>query len=154
MELDVVFKSVFFLCCLLHTYTDFREYLLYDEVSLAMLMTGVIRAFNLSTLDSAALGAFSTGFCFFILYVLARGGMGFGDVKLAAVLGLWLGWAQGLLALLVALWLGSAVAVVLLLLSKGDRRTAIPFGPYMCVGGFLMLMYGESVMTWYLNLFF
>jgi leader peptidase (prepilin peptidase) / N-methyltransferase len=90
---------------------------------------------------------------FLLAAALARpGGMGMGDVKLAAMLGLFLG-REVAVALLVALLAGSAVGVAIMV-RKGageGRRTAIPFGPFLALGGVVALLAGPAVVGWYLS---
>lgn len=69
-----------------------------------------------------------------LLYFASRGGMGEGDVKLAPVLGSWLGLEQGLLCLLLAFVSGGIVGALLLLCRRGKLKQAIPFGPFLCAG--------------------
>lgn len=93
---------------------------------------------------------------FLLLAALARpGGMGMGDVKLAAVLGLFLGRSVGP-AMLVALVAGSLVGAAIIA-RKGTtagRRTAIPFGPFLALGGVAGLFAGDAVVDWYVGSFF
>ncbi len=89
---------------------------------------------------------------FFLLAALAYpGGMGMGDVKLAAVLGLFLGVAVAP-ALLVALVVGVAVGAVIIarLGAELGRKTAVPFGPFLALGGVVALLAGEPIIDWYL----
>jgi leader peptidase (prepilin peptidase)/N-methyltransferase len=79
--------------------------------------------------------------------------MGGGDMKLGAMLGAFLGWKLGLLALLLGVLAGGAVAVVLLLLGRKGRKDAIPFGPYLALGGAVALLWGDRVLTWYFSRF-
>lgn len=144
MELEIIFRIMFALCCLMHSYSDFKEMLLYDEVSLTLLFIGIIRSFFYEDAFDAFLGAVITGIVFLLLYLFSKGGMGFGDVKLAGVLGVWLGWQEGLMSLLVALWLGFIGGLVLILGGIKGRQDAIPFGPYMCLSGFLLLLFGKD----------
>jgi leader peptidase (prepilin peptidase)/N-methyltransferase len=92
---------------------------------------------------------------FFLLAVLAYpAGMGMGDVKLAAVLGLFLGRAVGP-AVFVALVAGTLVGA-LIIARKGareGRKTAIPFGPYLALGGLVGLFVGDAIVDWYLATF-
>lgn len=76
--------------------------------------------------------------------------MGFGDVKLAAVIGGFLGWENLLVALFLAVFVGAVGGLVGRLLLGGKR--AIPFGPYLLAGGLLALFFGDSIVTWYLAL--
>ena len=82
------------------------------------------------------------------------GGMGMGDVKLAAVMGLFLGRSVGP-ALLAALLAGTLVGLLLIARGRGGegRKTAIPFGPFLALGGVAGLLAGEDVVAWYLDTF-
>jgi leader peptidase (prepilin peptidase)/N-methyltransferase len=81
-------------------------------------------------------------------------GMGMGDVKLAAVMGLFLGRAVGP-AMFVALIAGSVVGALIIARkgSKEGRKTAIPFGPYLALGGVVGLFAGDAIVDWYLDTF-
>lgn len=87
------------------------------------------------------------------IYWLSRGGMGFGDVKLAAVIGFWLGTEKALLALLLAFVLGGTAAVLLLASGRRSRREAIAFGPFLCLGAAIGLLWGNALLNWYWQLF-
>jgi leader peptidase (prepilin peptidase) / N-methyltransferase len=98
---------------------------------------------------AAALYAF-----YFVLMVVKPGGMGFGDVKLAGVLGLYLGffgWQHAVVGPFLAFLLGGVVGIVLMALGRAGRKTQIPFGPYMMAGAWLALAYAAPMVTWYLN---
>jgi leader peptidase (prepilin peptidase)/N-methyltransferase len=86
-------------------------------------------------------------------YALALfGGMGYGDVKLAGLLGLylgWLGWGSVLVGTFAAFLLGGVVGVALMLARRAGRRTAIPFGPAMLAGALLALFAAEPITAWY-----
>ena len=106
----------------------------------------------LASLESS-LAAGAGAFLFFLAIVLVRrGAMGDGDVKLAGVLGLLLGFP----GILVAVWLaavsGGLVAVVLLLLRKRGRKSEIPFGPFLAGGAVVALLAGTPLVSWYLGL--
>jgi leader peptidase (prepilin peptidase)/N-methyltransferase len=98
-------------------------------------------------------GAGAGGF-FLAAALAAPGGMGMGDVKLAAVLGLFLGAAVAP-ALLIALVTGVLVSVVVIARKgvAGGRKTAIPFGPFLAVGGFVAMLVGSGLMDSYLSTF-
>ena len=149
-----VLLIVFALCLSIHTYTDLKEQLLYDEVSTLLMVTGVIYAYYFSNMWDAVQGAMASVVIMLIIYLASRGGMGFGDVKLAFVLGVWLGVEQSLLCLLLAFILGGVVGVSLLLTGIKSRKDAIPFGPYLCVSGWLSLLWGKEVLAWYWSLWF
>ena len=89
---------------------------------------------------------------YFLLALIYPAGMGFGDVKLSGVLGIYLGWYSwglAILATFVAFLLGAVVGVAVMVRTKEGRRTKVPFGPFMLVGTFLALFFGQRVIDWY-----
>jgi leader peptidase (prepilin peptidase)/N-methyltransferase len=89
------------------------------------------------------------------LFRLATGkeGMGFGDFKLLAALGAWLGWQMLLPIVLVAAAVGALVGVILLWIQGRDRATPVAFGPYLAASGWLMLLFGHDIVQRYFGLF-
>ena len=84
--------------------------------------------------------------------VVSRGGMGGGDIKLAAFMGLFLGPRLVGLALFLAFLVGGLVGIALLVSGKKGRKDAVPFGPYLALGGVLALLQGGNIISWYLGL--
>ncbi|GEA82268.1 prepilin peptidase [Cellulomonas uda] len=103
----------------------------------------------------AGIGGFVLLSVYFLLLVVYPGGMGFGDVKLAGVLGIYLGYA-GWAALVVgwfsAFLLGGLYALVLMVAGRAGRRTSVPFGPWMLAGAWAGLLVGDVVGRWYVSL--
>jgi len=100
----------------------------------------------------AALGG-GIGFVIFLLIALvSRGGMGWGDVKLAALIGLATGFPLVFLAVIMGAILGGIVAVALMVAKKRKRREAIPFGPFLALAAMVTLLWGSNILSWYLNL--
>ena len=95
----------------------------------------------------------SIGFALLLLIaIISRGGMGWGDVKLAALIGLATGFPLVLLALLIGAIIGGLVAVALLIAKKRGRKEAIPFGPFLSLATLVTLLWGSSILDWYLGL--
>ncbi|MFL6240716.1 MAG: prepilin peptidase [Actinomycetes bacterium] len=91
---------------------------------------------------------------YFMLAFLYPAGMGFGDVKLAGVLGLllgWLGWGPLVVGAFFGFMLGGVVGVGLMVVRRAGRRTAIPFGPFMLAGAFLAVLYGAHIAHAYVH---
>ena len=88
----------------------------------------------------------------FLLAIVSRGGMGWGDVKLAGLIGLATGFPMVFLALIMGAILGGIVAIVLLATGKKGRKGAIPFGPFLAVSTMATLLWGSSILNWYLGL--
>jgi leader peptidase (prepilin peptidase)/N-methyltransferase len=80
-------------------------------------------------------------------------GMGYGDFKLCAALGAWLGWQMLLPVILIAAAAGAVIGIALIALRGRDRSTPIPFGPFLAAGAWLMLMWGPGLVRSYLRLF-
>jgi leader peptidase (prepilin peptidase)/N-methyltransferase len=95
------------------------------------------------------------GGAFLVVALAAPGGMGMGDVKLAGVMGLFLGRAVGP-AILVALLAGTLVGAVIMARkgAKAGRKTAVPFGPFLALGGVVGLFAGDALVEWYLGSYF
>ncbi len=92
---------------------------------------------------------------FFLLALIYPAGMGFGDVKLAGVLGAylaWLGWAALVVGGFLGFALGAVVGVAMMVAGRAGRRTALPFGPFMLLGALLAIFLAEPLSQWYLGL--
>jgi len=90
-----------------------------------------------------------------ILALVKPGGMGFGDVKLAGVIGLFLGWigvGSVVVGLFSAFLLGGLFSIGLLVLRKAGRKSGIPFGPWMLIGAWVGVFFGEQIAGAYLAL--
>ena len=83
--------------------------------------------------------------------VTGKEGMGYGDFKLLATLGAWLGWQLLPLVIVLSAAVGSAVGISLILAGQRSRGAEIPFGPYLAGAGWLALIFGRDIMVWYLN---
>ncbi len=91
---------------------------------------------------------------YFVLAIVYPAGMGFGDVKLAGVLGLclgWLGWAELAVGGFAGFLLGGVIGAVLMVVGRATRKSQIPFGPFMLVGAFLAVFWGEDLAALYLD---
>jgi len=103
-------------------------------------------------LACAALGG-GVGFVIFLLIALiSRGGMGWGDVKLAALIGLATGFPMVVVAIIMAAILGGVVAVALMIAKRKKRRETLPFGPFLAVAAMVTLLWGSNILDWYLGL--
>lgn len=135
------------------TVIDLRYQIIPDAITLPGLLAGLVASLasaRVTWLESAG-GILLGGGLFVAVIVLSRGGMGGGDLKLGAMLGAFLGWKALLVALFVAVLLGGASAVALLASRKLARKDAIPFGPFLAVGGAVALFWGDALVAWYLG---
>jgi len=100
-------------------------------------------------------GAVAAFAVFFVIHFISPRGMGFGDVRLAALVGLflgWLGWGHVALGLFGGFLLGSIAGVAALMAGR-SRKSALPFGPFMAAGALLAVWVGEPILRWYLGAF-
>ena len=101
---------------------------------------------------NAALGG-AVGFAIlFLIAIVSRGGMGWGDVKLAALIGLATGFPLVFFSLIMGAILGGIVAVALIIAKKKTRRETIPFGPFLALAAMITLLWGSNILNWYLGL--
>jgi leader peptidase (prepilin peptidase)/N-methyltransferase len=117
----------------------------------ASLLSGDWAALLRAGIGMAALYAF-----YFLLRFVRPDGMGGGDVKLAGVVGMYLGylgWGPLVVGAFAAFVLGGVFGIALLLLRRAGRRTAIPFGPWMIAGAWVGIFSGEAIARWYVGLF-
>jgi leader peptidase (prepilin peptidase)/N-methyltransferase len=108
-----------------------------------------------SPLVRAAIGGAALFTFYFLLAFAYPSGMGFGDVKLAGLLGIflgWLGWGSVVVGAFTAFVLGGVYAIVLLLARRATRKTGVPFGPWMLAGAAVGIAIGEPLWAWYLGL--
>lgn len=139
---------------------DLDTFYLPDNLTLPLLWTGLV--FNIGStftdLSSAVIGA-AAGYlvlwAVFWAYKLATGkeGMGYGDFKLLAAIGAWLGWKMLPLVILLSSFVGAVAGIGLIILARRGRNVPIPFGPYLALAGLIALFYGEQLNRQYLSLF-
>jgi leader peptidase (prepilin peptidase)/N-methyltransferase len=137
---------------------DLRTQLLPDVLTLPLLWAGLLYQllFQPLLLPSAVIGAMAgylSLWSFYWLFKLVTGkeGMGYGDFKLLAALGAWLGWQHLLTVVLLSSLVGAVVGTLQLVLADRDRSQPIPFGPYLAGAGFLTLLWGEPIMDYWLR---
>ena len=129
----------------------------YPALALALVVAAImppqcLGGFGPHPVVSAAAGA-ATGFVLLLIIALvSRGGMGWGDVKFAAFMGAAAGFPLIFVALFVGIILGGVVGILLLALRKKGRKQAIPFGPFLAVGTMTALLWGSTLLQWYLGL--
>jgi len=140
------------------TMIDIDHQLLPDNITLPLLWLGLL--FNLggtyATLPEAVVGAMAGYLILWSVYQLFRlltgkEGMGYGDFKLLAALGAWLGWQALPLVILLSSVVGAVVGIALMVIKRRGRDIPIPFGPYLAVAGWIALLWGDAIMARYLG---
>lgn len=133
---------------------DLKTTLLPDNLTLPLMWLGILLALTgfgtTVTLENAVLGAMAGYLALWSIYwlfklITGREGMGYGDFKLLAALGAWLGWQQLPMVLLLSAGVGAVVGIGMILFLKHDKRIPIPFGPYLASAGLLSYYFGDTL---------
>ena len=134
------------------TFIDFDTQLLPDDLTYPLLWAGLLVNINgtFVPLQDAVIGAAAGYLVLWAVYwlfklVTGKEGMGYGDFKLLAALGAWLGWAMLPTIILLSSIVGAVVGISLILFAKRGRDKPIPFGPYLAAAGLIALFYGEQL---------
>lgn len=125
-----------------------------DELSLPAIIIAIVGGliFGIPTPLNMLLGGASIFVFFLLQFVLSRGTwIGGGDLRLGALMGILLGWEKGLLALVIAYLVGGLLSLFLLAGKKIQRKSKIPFGPFLVFGILIAIFWGERILEWYFN---
>jgi leader peptidase (prepilin peptidase)/N-methyltransferase len=142
------------------TFIDLDKMLLPDQLTLPLLWGGLL--FNLAggfaPLADAVIGTMAGYLVLWSLYwafklLTGKEGMGYGDFKLLAALGAWLGWQALPIVLLLSSLVGAFIGIGLILLRNHHQNKPIPFGPYLAIAGWIALLWGDTITRWYLTTF-
>ena len=144
------------LICL--SFIDYDHQYLPDNITLPFLWLGLFLNLNGLYVDlaSAVLGAIIGYLVLWLVYqvfkkITGKEGMGYGDFKLLAMLGAWLGWQALPAIILISTLVGSIIGISLILFRQHDRSHPIPFGPYLAIAGWIVLLWGNDINNAYLN---
>lgn len=154
--LELVVALLFISLLVIITVSDIAYMLIPDKILLFFLIPLIVlRVFEpLSPWWDSIVGAVVGFGVLFLIAIVSKGGMGGGDIKLFFVIGLVLGWVPTLLTLFLASIIGTVIGVISLRRTKQGRKTPIPFGPSIAIAAIIAYFYGESLVDWYVNLFF
>lgn len=134
-------------------FIDYDHQIIPDRLIIFGLGTGVIFAilsnFKNGLIDGL-IGLLIGGGFFLLIAVATNGAMGGGDIKLMAVLGLWLGWKHILLIIFLSFVIGGLLSTILLGLKLKGRKDFIAFGPFIAIAAFIAIYYGRDILEWYL----
>lgn len=140
------------------TMIDFDTQLLPDNITLPLLWLGILaNIFEIFTpLEASIIGAMAGYLALWSVYhlfklITGKEGMGFGDFKLLAALGAWLGWKILPLIIVLSSLVGAVVGIALIVISRHDKNIPIPFGPYLAVAGWIALIWGDVMLELWLG---
>lgn len=140
------------------TFIDLDTQLLPDDLTLPLLWCGLLVNLNNAfvPIGDAVIGAVAGYLSLWSVYWLfklttGKEGMGYGDFKLLAALGAWLGWKMLPVIILLSSLVGALVGISLILFARHGRDTPIPFGPYLAAAGLIALLYGRMIVEAYLG---
>jgi leader peptidase (prepilin peptidase)/N-methyltransferase len=141
------------------TVIDIDRQLLPDSITLPLLWVGLLATLvgnqglfvdSASGIVGAVCGYLSLWLVFHLFKLITgKEGMGYGDFKLLAAIGAWVGWQLLPLVILLSAAVGSVVGIGLIAFTKHGRQTPIPFGPYLAAAGWIALLWGPELLAWY-----
>ena len=152
-----LFAWIFVFALVTLTFIDFDTQLLPDDITLPLLWLGLL--FNLNggftDLKSAVIGTILGYLILWSIYwtfklVTGKEGMGYGDFKLLGAIGAWFGWQMLPAVILLSSVVGAVIGIGLIVFKSKGGGTAIPFGPFLALGGIAALFFGQQLMQFYL----
>ena len=160
LTLSYFLDLTFMLALIVVSFIDFDHMVIPDVISIPGIIVGVIASFLLPDLKWTAslIGIVAGGGILFITAfmfekITGKEGMGGGDIKLLAMIGAWLGWKLLPVIILIAALTASICGGLLMLLSKKDSQTRIPFGPFLSYAAIACFFFGNDIMAWYIQKF-
>ena len=158
VSLQTITALIFTWVLIALTLIDLKKQLLPDSMTLPLLWFGIfISLFEVFTdLKSSVIGAMAGYLILWSVYHLfklltKKEGMGFGDFKLLAALGAWIGFSYLPQIILISSVVGSIAGISMLLIGKTKQQQPIPFGPYLAIAGWIALLWGDTINTTYLS---
>ncbi|MCX5895901.1 MAG: prepilin peptidase [Proteobacteria bacterium] len=152
-------SAIFLSALIVITFIDFEHQIIPDVISLPAIPFFFLSSFIVPWITpfNSLMGIAAGGG---ILYLIAKSyyllrkeeGMGGGDIKLLAMIGAFLGWKGALLSLMLGACVGTIVGITMMLLRGKNIKYALPFGPFLSIGAFCALLWGNAIIRWYVNL--
>lgn len=141
------------------TFIDIDKMLLPDQITLPLMWAGLLMAllgFSPVSLTDTVIGAMAGYLSLWSLYwtfklLTGKEGMGYGDFKLLAALGAWLGWQLLPFVVLLSSLVGAICGIILMRVQRSDSQTPFSFGPYLAIAGWIAILWGEPLLNWYLT---
>jgi len=139
-------------------FIDLKEQIVPDVISLPGIVIGFIVSFFVPYISfiNSSLGILAGGGIILIIglagsLIFKKEAMGGGDVKLAGMIGAFLGWRYIIILLFLGFFIGAVAGIILILAKIKNREDTIPFGPFIVLGSFITLLWGEKILSWYIG---
>ncbi|MFQ5900417.1 MAG: prepilin peptidase [Thermodesulfobacteriota bacterium] len=155
---DLFIYFIFLASLIVITFIDLDERIIPNEISIPGIGVGLLSSLFLSdlTFRDSFIGAIVGGgilitVAFAYHLVTKREGMGGGDIKLLAMIGAFLGWKGALVTLFLGSFVGAFTGIFFMIREGKDTKYAVPFGPFLAIGAFIYLFFGNDIVRWYIS---
>ena len=159
-EPPLLYQRLLFACAMVVLFViDLEHRILPDAITFPGMVAGLLFSFFmppgwLDSMIGLLIGGGSLWLMGEIYYRLRHEeGLGFGDVKMLAMIGAFLGWKLMLLTLVLSSFIGSIAGLVVIVLKRGDMKYALPFGTFLAVGALVSAVVGDRIVTWYASFY-
>ena len=159
LSLEALIYFIFFACLLVVTFIDLDHRIIPDVITLPGIPLFFAASFALPTLayQDALLGILIGGGSLYLVawvysMITKKDGMGGGDIKLLAMMGALVGWQGVIFTIFVSSLIGTLAGLGVMLRSRKGMRLAVPFGPFLSIGGITYIFFGTQLIHWYVNL--
>ncbi len=155
LQLELIIAWAFISILVAITISDLHTKLIPNKIIFpSMIFFLILRWFtNPLPYTDYLIGFLVGGGIFYMIAIASKGGMGGGDIKLLAMIGLVLGWKLTLITIMLSSLIGLLFSGILLIQGKIKRREPVPFGPYISLAAIITYYWGIEIMDWYINLF-
>ena len=137
------------------SFIDLEHQIIPNEITFSLIPLGLVMSVFLNHISfiNSLLGlVIPVGLLLLIAFIYKKG-MGIGDVKLIGMIGVFVGWKYALISIFIGSLLGSIYGIFMMATDKMSRKTRIPFGPFISSGAVIMILWGDFLINWYINIF-
>lgn len=134
------------------SFIDLDEGIIPDVITIPGVILGLAVSFFTLGFLPALWGALAFGGVLFLVAVISKGGMGGGDIKLAAVIGAFTGLPGAVITLLLSSFMGAVFGITLMLMGRAGRKTPVKFGPFLAVAAYTAYLFSNEIVAWYLGM--
>lgn len=132
-------------------FIDLDEGIIPDVITIPGVILGLAVSFFTIGFLPALWGALAFGGVLFVAAVISQGGMGGGDINLAAAIGAFCGLPGALITLLLSSLLGTLFGIILIMMGRAGRKTPVKFGPFLAVSAYIAFLFSNEIVMWYLG---